>query len=251
MDLPAARPAAAPVAAKAKAMNQGLRIVLVDDHALVRSGLRALLELEEGWQVVGEAGTVASALDVVSERAPDVVLVDLVLNGGPNGAFIGVPVVGSPGGREGGLELISQLRERHPSLQVVVLTTFLDPELVFDALRRGANGYVVKEVDISELVRVVRAVTAGETALDVRSSAMATSAFTRYGTDGARLGLSSRERQIVVLVAEGLTNREIAARAFCSESTVKFHLRNVMQKLGVHHRAAVAAAAAGLSPTSR
>ncbi|MDA8392329.1 MAG: response regulator transcription factor [Actinomycetota bacterium] len=210
-----------------------LRMVLVDDHAVVRSGLRALLELENGWRVVGEASGSSDAVDVVGRFEPDVALVDLQLDRGRPG--------GPPGTRQGGLELLSRLRALHPSLGLVVLTTFLDSELLFDALRRGADGYVVKEVDISELVRVVRSVAAGETALDLRSAALAARTLTHGGGKGTPAQLSVREREIAALVAQGMTNREIAVKSFCSESTVKFHLRNVMQKLGVHTRSAVAA----------
>lgn len=211
-----------------------LRIALVDDHALFRSGLKAMLELEEGWTVVAEAPDEVSAIEAIRQATPEVALIDLQLQS-TRGAH----------GSLGGLDLISRLRHLEPSLRLVVLTTFLDAGLIFDALERGAHGYVVKAVEVLELVRVVRAVSAGEVALDLRSSALAAQAFARANERRPGYALSDREHEIACLVAEGLTNSEIAARAFCSTSTVKFHLGNIMQKLGVHHRSAVAAAAAG------
>lgn len=210
------------------------RVLIVDDHAIVRRGLRSILELEQDIAVVGEAGGRADALRTVERTRPEVVLLDLKL---------------SPDGDADGLAVCSQILERRPGTGVVVLSTFLDEQLVAEALRRGAQAYVLKDVDLSELVRIIRAVARGESGFDSRSAAVVRGLAA--GTPAARAGnggpaLTDREREVVRLIAEGLTNREIGEAIFVSESTVKFHVRNVMRKLDVHHRAEVAYAASRL-----
>lgn len=210
------------------------RVLIVDDHAIVRRGLRSILELERDIAVVGEAGGRAEALHAVERTRPEVVLLDLKL---------------SPDGDADGLAVCSQILARRPGTGVVVLSTFLDEQLVADALRRGARAYVLKDVDLSELVRIIRAVARGEAGFDSRSAAVVRGLAA--GTPAGRAGdgmraLTDREREVVRLIAEGLTNREIGEAIFVSESTVKFHVRNVMRKLDVHHRAEVAYAASRL-----
>lgn len=210
------------------------RVLIVDDHAIVRRGLRSILELEQDIAVVGEAGGRADALRTVERTRPEVVLLDLKL---------------SADGDADGLAVCSQILERRPGTGVVVLSTFLDEQLVAEALRRGAQAYVLKDVDLSELVRIIRAVARGESGFDSRSAAVVRGLAA--GTPAARAGnggpaLTDREREVVRLIAEGLTNREIGEAIFVSESTVKFHVRNVMRKLDVHHRAEVAYAASRL-----
>ena len=210
------------------------RVLIVDDHAIVRRGLRSILELEGDIAVVGEAGGRAEALHAVERTRPEVVLLDLKL---------------SPDGDADGLAVCSQILARRPGTGVVVLSTFLDEQLVADALRRGARAYVLKDVDLSELVRIIRAVARGEAGFDSRSAAVVRGLAA--GTPAGRAGdgmraLTDREREVVRLIAEGLTNREIGEAIFVSESTVKFHVRNVMRKLDVHHRAEVAYAASRL-----
>jgi DNA-binding NarL/FixJ family response regulator len=210
------------------------RVLIVDDHAIVRRGLRSILELEQDIAVVGEAGGPADALRTVERTRPEVVLLDLKL---------------SPGDDADGLAVCSQILERRPGTGVVVLSTFLDEQLVAEALRRGAQAYVLKDVDLSELVRIIRAVARGEAGFDSRSAAVVRelAAGTRTGRAGNGMpALTDREREVVRLIAEGLTNREIGEAIFVSESTVKFHVRNVMRKLDVHHRAEVAYAASRL-----
>jgi two-component system, NarL family, response regulator DevR len=212
------------------------RVLIVDDHAVVRRGLRSILELENDIAVVGEAGGAADALRTVERTRPEVVLLDLKL---------------SPEGGAEGLAVCSRILERRPETGVVVLSTFLDEQLVAEALRRGARAYVLKDVDLSELVRIIRAVARGESGFDGRSAAVVRELAA--GGPGARaeaevLELTEREREVVRLIAEGLTNREIGRAMFVSESTVKFHVRNVMRKLDVHHRAEIAYAASRLGP---
>jgi two-component system, NarL family, response regulator DevR len=207
------------------------RVLIVDDHAIVRRGLRSMLELEQDIAVVGEAGGPAEALRTVERTRPEVVLLDLKL---------------SPDADSEGLAVCSRILERRPGTGVVVLSTFLDERLVAEALQRGAQAYVLKDVDLGELVGIIRAVARGESGFDGRTAAVvrALAAGTSAGED--RAALTGREREVVSLIAEGLTNREIGEAIFVSESTVKFHIRNVMRKLDVHHRAEVAYAASRL-----
>jgi DNA-binding NarL/FixJ family response regulator len=210
------------------------RVLIVDDHAIVRRGLRLILELEQDIAVVGEAGGPAEALRTVERTSPEVVLLDLKL---------------SPDGDSEGLAVCSQILERRPETGVVVLSTFLNERLVAEALRRGAQAYVLKDVDLGELVRIIRAVARGESGFDSRSAAVVRAlAAGRSAASPAdeSPALTEREREVVGLIAEGLTNREIGQAIFVSESTVKFHVRNVMRKLDVHHRAEVAYAASTL-----
>jgi len=200
------------------------RVLLVDDHAIVRQGLRSILELEPDISVVGEAGGWSEALRAVDRVRPDVILLDLKL---------------STDRDADGLELCTEILRRRPESQIVVLSTFLDEELLNQALRRGAKAYVLKEVDVGELLRIIRAVSRGGAGFDSRSAALVR-ALAAGKTSGGGPALTDRERQVVELIARGLTNREIGAEMFVSESTAKFHVRNVMRKLGVRRRAEVA-----------
>jgi DNA-binding NarL/FixJ family response regulator len=207
------------------------RVLIVDDHAIVRRGLRSILELEQDIAVVGEAGGPAEALRTVERTSPEVVLLDLKL---------------SPDGDAEGLTVCSRILERRPATGVVVLSTFLDERLVADALRRGAQAYVLKDVDLGELVRIIHAVARGESGFDSRTAAVVRALAAGGAAADESPALTEREREVVRLIAEGLTNREIGQTIFVSESTVKFHVRNVMRKLDVHHRAEVAYAASRL-----
>ncbi|MFC7343526.1 MadR family response regulator transcription factor [Saccharopolyspora griseoalba] len=196
-----------------------VRIVLVDDHAIVRHGLRSVLEREGDLEVVGEAATAAEALTVVESAEPHIVLLDLKLSTGDNTE---------------GLRLCGQLTERYPELGVLVLTTFLDGGLVVDAIHRGARGYVVKDVDTTELVRSIRAVARRESSFDSRSAAAMVQSM---NAPSAEPGLTERELNVLRQLAHGLSNREIGGELFISETTVKFHVRNIMRKLGAASRA--------------
>jgi two-component system, NarL family, response regulator DevR len=206
------------------------RVMLVDDHAIVRRGLRSILELEPDISVVAEAGERDEALRLLDRVEPDVILLDLKLSAEHDTE---------------GLELCSEIIARRSDSRVVVLSTFLDENLLNQALRRGAKAYVLKDVDLGELVRIIRAVSRGESGFDGRSAEVMR-ALVAHGGDGLELGLTAREREVIGLLAHGLTNREIGARMFVSESTAKFHVHNVMRKLGVRRRAEVAYAAGKL-----
>jgi len=196
-----------------------IRTVLVDDHALLREGLRALLERHDEVVVVGEAGTFDAALAEVAHTRPDVVVVDLKLTASTDYE---------------GMRLIGELKRWNPDVAILVLTTFLDDDLVIRAVRAGAQGYVVKDVDTTELVRAIRALSIGGSAFDPRSATAVMR--TMAGRHNAAEELTDREREVLRLLADGLSNAGIGQRLFISESTVKFHLRNLIRKLGVTKR---------------
>lgn len=206
-----------------------IRIVLVDDHSIMRQGLRAVLEREEDLRIVGEAGSAPEAFAAVATGRPHVVLLDLKLASGP---------------QTDGLEVCRKLCADHPGIGVLVLTTFAEDRLVVESVQAGARGYVVKDVDTTELVRAIRAVSRGESAFDARSA----SAMVRSLSGGMpdRERLTDRELDVLRLLARGLSNRAIGAELFISETTVKFHVGNLMRKLMVSRRAEAVYAATKL-----
>ena len=203
------RPAAAPI-----------RILVVDDHTIVRQGLRSILELEPDFTVVGEAADAAAAIADTAQLRPDVVLLDLKL---------------SDSAPAEGLDVCATLRDQQPAVRIVVLTTFLDQKLLVGALQRGASGYVLKDVDAVELARIIRTVHRGESGFDGRSARLVVRSLTGQPAAPARL-LSERELEVVRLVAQGATNVQAARDLFVSESTVKYHLRLAMRKIGAKDR---------------
>src|SRR6478735_262788 len=185
-------------------------IMLVDDHAIVRQGLRSILEREDDLRVVAEASSASEALAVVGRANPQIVLLDL--------------------------ELCKQLTAQWPDVGVLVLTTFLDEQLVLQAIRAGARGYVVKDVDTSALIRAIRDVSRGESAFDARSAAAMVRGLNAPPVEETKQ-LTAREREVLNLLARGLSNRDIGARLYISETTAKFHVGNILRKLGVSRRA--------------
>ena len=196
-----------------------IRTMLVDDHALLRAGIRSLLEREDTISVVGEADSFDEALAEVARCTPDVVVVDLKLTAGTEYE---------------GLRLITEIAHRHSDVASLVLTTFLDDDLVVRAVKAGARGYVVKDVDTTELVRAIQAVSGGGSAFDPRSAAIVLR--TVAGGGESPEALTDREREVLRLLADGLSNKRIGETLFISESTVKFHIRNIIRKLGVTKR---------------
>ena len=197
-----------------------VKLVLVDDHAILRQGLRSVLEREPDLEVVGEASSSQEALAVVRDVAPDVVLMDLKLSAGSDYE---------------GLALCAQLSAADGKMGLLVLTTFLDEQLVVRAIHAGARGYVVKDVDTTELVRAIRAVSRGESAFDSRSASAVIRSLN--GQTTPREGLTERELEVLQLLAKGLSNAKIGERLFISATTVKFHVSNIMRKLDVGRRA--------------
>ncbi|HEX7826377.1 MAG TPA: response regulator transcription factor [Mycobacterium sp.] len=204
----------------AEVTTRTVRLVLVDDHAILRQGLRAVLERESDLVVVGEASSEGEAEVVVRATSPDVVLLDLKL---------------STGSEFEGLSLCTKLSASHPGLGLLVLTTFLDEDLVVRAVHAGARGYVVKDVDTTELVRAIRAISAGESAFDARSAAAVVRSLN--GRTEPRQQLTDREMEVLRLLATGLSNHAIGERLFISATTAKFHVSNIMRKLEVTRRA--------------
>lgn len=196
-------------------------IMLVDDHAIVRQGLRSILERESDLRVVAEASTAAEALTVIGRACPQIVLLDLKL---------------STSSDTEGLDLCAELAQRFSGLGILVLTTFLDDQLVLRAVRAGARGYVVKDVDTSGLIRAIRDVARGESAFDARSAAAMVRGLNTPPA-GEEKRLTPRECEVLELLARGHSNREIGARLYVSETTAKFHVGNILRKLDVSRRA--------------
>ena len=201
----------------ATGVGDPVRVVLVDDHALIRQGLRALLE-RSGLTVVGEAATAAEAAAAVARNRPEVVVLDLRLDGS----------------EWNGLELCRRLTRQFPRSQVLVLTTFLTQTLLLDSLHAGARGYVLKDIDIASLLRAVADVREGRRAFDNKSVAVLAQVLSGGPSEKT---LTERERDVVRLVAHGLSNEDIGRRLYISQSTVKFHVRNMLRKTGSSSRA--------------
>ncbi len=198
-----------------------IRLVLVDDHPVVRAGLRALLEGQEDLTVVAEASDAASAVEVVESFRPDVVLMDLNLGTGP-----------------GGVSTTAALRAAPRPPQVLVLTTYDTEADILAAIDAGAAGYLLKDAPPDELYRAIRGTARGDTVL---ASAVAARLVRRASS--SRPALTEREVQILQLLARGLANRELAKTLFLSEATVKSHLSHIYAKLGVDSRTGAVAAA--------
>lgn len=197
-----------------------IRLVLVDDHAILRQGLRSVLERADDLVVVGEAASESEAETIVRATDPDVVLLDLKL---------------SAGSEFEGLTLCAKLSQAYPKLGLLILTTFLDEDLVVRAVHAGARGYVVKDVDTTELVRAIRAISAGDSAFDSRSAAAVVRSLS--GRAEPRQQLTDREVEVLRLLAAGLSNNKIGEKLYISATTAKFHVSNIMRKLEVSRRA--------------
>jgi DNA-binding NarL/FixJ family response regulator len=208
-----------------------IRVVLADDQTLVREGLTLMLGLMEGVDVVGVAEDGEAAVAIVEETRPDVALLDLRMP------------------RVDGVEAIRRLRVRVPDVEVVVLTTYADDESVMSALRAGARGYLTKDASSEEIEKAIRDAAAGRTRLDAavqeRLVEIVTSGSAQASTGGVAVPpggpLTDRETEVVMLMAQGLSNREIAAQLFVTEATVKTHVNNVFNKLDVGDRASAVA----------
>ncbi|MFH9392576.1 response regulator [Streptomyces sp. NPDC017413] len=200
-----------------------ISLVVVDDHPVVRDGLRGMFAAAPGFEVLGEAANGVDALAVVEALDPDVVLMDLRMPGG------------------GGVAAIAELTRRGARSKVLVLTTYDTDSDTLPAIEAGATGYLLKDAPREELFAAVRAAADGRSVL---SPAVASRLMTRVrapAADPAGAALSAREREVLVLVARGTTNREIATELFISEATVKTHLTHVFAKLGAKDRAAAVA----------
>jgi DNA-binding NarL/FixJ family response regulator len=206
-----------------------LKVLLVDDHEVVRAGIKALLDAEEDIVVVGEAGTVAEGVRRVGYDEPDVVVLDVRL---PDGS---------------GVEACRDIRSRFPEVKVLMLTSFADEDALMSAILAGASGYVLKRVKMSDLVDDIRRVGAGESLLDPDMTERLFSRLRSGPQDDPLLAkLSKQERTIVAHIADGLTNKQIAEEMFLAEKTVKNYVSNLLTKMGMSRRSEAAAYVARL-----
>ena len=199
-----------------------IRVLVADDHAVVRQGLRTFLELQEDIEVVADAADGRAALAAVAEHQPDVVLMDLVMPG------------------LDGIEAIRRITGERPLTRVIALTSFLDDDKVFPAVRAGAAGYVLKDVEPPELVQAIRTVHAGEALLHPAVAARLMDEVAAAGGRDTPENLTPREREVVELIARGLSNKRIALELGIAEKTVKTHVSNILSKLGLTDRTQVA-----------
>jgi DNA-binding NarL/FixJ family response regulator len=205
-----------------------IRVLIADDHAVVRQGLRTFLDLQDDIEVVAEAGDGAEALAAAEQHAPDVVLIDLVM---PN---------------VDGIEAIRGLRERMPDARAIVLSSFIDDEKLLPAVRAGAAGYLLKDVEPQQLVDAIRTVHGGGALLHPKVAS-------RLLEEMASDPLTPREREVLALIGRGMANKVIARELSLSEKTVKAHVSSILAKLGVADRtqAALYAVRAGLVGPAR
>jgi DNA-binding NarL/FixJ family response regulator len=196
-----------------------IRVFLLDDHEIVRRGLRELLEAEDDLEVVGEASSAEEALARVPATKPDVAVLDVRL---PDGS---------------GVEVCRDLKSADPELQCLMLTSFADDEALFSAVMAGASGYVLKQIRGSELVDAIKRVAAGESLIDPALTRRLMDRMRAAQEGDKRLAqLTAQERRILDLVAEGMTNRQIAGQLYLAEKTVKNYVSNVLMKLGFSRR---------------
>jgi len=198
-----------------------LRVLLVDDHEVVRRGLRALLEDHEGFRVVGEAASVGEAVAQAARLAPDIVIMDIRL---PDGS---------------GAEACREIRSQNPQTQVLMLTSYADDEALFASIVAGAAGYILKQIKGQALVEALRTVAAGGSLLDPAVTRKVLERIRRGALVGAELGgvaLTEQEQRVLALVAEGRTNKEIASALFLSEGTVKNYVSSILAKLNLRRR---------------
>ncbi len=201
-----------------------VRVLVVDDQQLVREGLKTLLEFEEGIEIVGEAADGAGGIAAFLSSSPDVVLMDIRMPG------------------MDGVEATKRIRALDPEAKILVLTTFDEDRLVFEAVRSGARGYLLKDISGAELAAAVRDVAAGGAALQPDVALKVMDAFARLAGRADAAGsrpaepLSSRERAVLALVAKGLSNKEIASRLFLAEGTVKNHVSAILTKIDARDR---------------
>ena len=207
-----------------------IKVFLLDDHEVVRRGIRELLEAEDDLEVVGEAGTAAEALDRIASSRPDVAVLDVRV---PDGS---------------GVEVCRDVRSSHPEIQCLMFTSFSDDEALFEAIMAGAAGYVLKQIRGNELVRAIRQVANGSSLLDPAVTRRVLERLRNPEPEDERLArLTEQERRILDLIAQGYTNRQIANEIFLAEKTVKNYVSNLLAKLGMERRTEAAAFAARLA----
>lgn len=202
------------------------RLLIVDDHEVVRLGLRALLEHHTQFEVVGEASTAKAAIELVNRYHPDIVLMDIRLPGAS------------------GIEATEEIVKNFPDCKVVMLTSYAEDEILFSAIRAGASGYVLKQIGGDDLIKALEAVSRGEALLDPAVTQRVIQEVRKAVKDeeaSAFVNLSQQEKHVLVLVSEGKTNREIAKVLYLGEGTVRNYVSSILSKLGVSNRAEAAA----------
>jgi two-component system, NarL family, response regulator DevR len=210
-----------------------IRVFLLDDHEVVRRGVRELLE-EAGLEVVGEASTAEEAIQRIPPTKPDVAVLDVRL---PDGS---------------GVEVCREVRDLVPGIACLILTSYSDDEALFEAIMAGASGYVLKQIRGHELVDAIRTVAGGESLLDPAATARVLARLRAPRAEDDKIApLTAQERKLLDLLAEGLTNREIAARMFLAEKTVKNYVSNLLTKMGMARRTEAAVYAARLDERQR
>jgi DNA-binding NarL/FixJ family response regulator len=207
---------------------QPIRVMIVDDHAIVRQGLRAIIRVTSGLELAAEAGGGREAIEFAAAQCPDVILMDLVMP------------------ETDGVAAIAAIKRAQPGVRVIALTTFADADLVLGAVQAGADGYLLKDVDVQELARAIRTVHSGQPYLHPEATRHLLQATARPDQPAERL--TSREQEVLALVARGQTNRQIADALKISEKTVSVHVSNLLSKLRMASRtqAALYAARIGL-----
>ncbi|HET9918413.1 MAG TPA: response regulator transcription factor [Ktedonobacteraceae bacterium] len=195
------------------------RLMIVDDHEVVRLGMRAAFELEPDISVVGEASNGAEALAKVDVLAPQVILMDVRME------------------KMGGIEACREIKSNHPDISILMITSFTDNDAVISSVLAGASGYLLKNVSRTELLRAIRRVAAGETLLDPTVTRCAMDSLSP--PPGSEL--TEREREVLALVARGYTNKQIAEKLFVSEKTARNHVSHILDKLGLSRRSEAAA----------
>jgi two-component system response regulator DevR len=196
-----------------------VRIIVVDDHEVVRLGLNNLLSRQPGWEVVAEAGTVTDAIRLTNEYEPDVVVMDIRLSDGS------------------GIDACHAIVKTHPKTKVIMLTSFAEDDLLFSAIAAGAVGYVLKQVGNDDLVRAIETIARGEALLDPSITGRVLAKLRDTTHSEAFVGLSDQELKVLSLITQGKTNKEIASHLYLGEGTVRNYVSNILGKLGLSNRA--------------
>jgi len=199
-------------------MSDPIRVLIADDHAVLREGLRSFLELQDGIEIVGDAADGAEAVALAEQLRPAVVLMDLVMP------------------KLDGVEAMRELRERVPDTRVIILTSYIDDERLLPAIRAGAAGYLLKNAEPKELARAIRAADAGEALIDPTVAARLVERLADERSGDSYENLTTREREVLDLIARGFSNKRIALELGIAEKTVKTHVGNLLGKLGVADR---------------
>jgi len=206
-----------------------IRIMVVDDHEVVRTGLKTILEPEADLQLVGDAGSAQQAIQLASRLEPDLILMDVRME------------------QMSGVEACRLIKSAHPQIKVLMLTSFAEEEAVMASIMARASGYLLKNVGRADLLKAIRSVASGQNLLDPGVSKMVMERLARLAAkeEGQALGeLSDREKEVLVLIARGLSNKEIAERLNIAENTARNHVSHILEKLGITRRSGAAAFAA-------